>query len=48
MTACVRAVIAALAGQPAQADTWFVRAVHDAPSIPFAYEDGDRALLDCR
>jgi tetratricopeptide (TPR) repeat protein len=45
---CVRArgVIAALAGQPAQADSWFARAVHDAPSIPFAYEDWGRSLLD--
>ncbi len=47
---CVRArgVIAALAGQPARADRWFARAVHDAPSIPFAYEDWGRALLDRR
>jgi len=45
---CVRArgVIAALAREPARADTWFARAVHDAPSIPFAYEDWGRALLD--
>ncbi|HZQ40074.1 MAG TPA: hypothetical protein VFA87_04755, partial [Rhizomicrobium sp.] len=45
---CLRArgVIAALAGQPPRADGWFARAVHDAPSIPFAYEDWGRALLD--
>src|SRR5215471_7759506 len=45
---CVRArgVIAALAGQPARADTWFARAIHDAPSIPFAYHDWGRGLLD--
>ena len=45
---CVRArgVVAALAGEPARADSWFARAVHDAPSIPFAYEDWGRALLD--
>ena len=47
---CVRArgVIAALAGQPARADGWFARAIHDAPSIPFAYEDWGRALLERR
>jgi tetratricopeptide (TPR) repeat protein len=47
---CVRArgVIAALAKQPARADFWFTRAVHDAPSIPFAYQDWGRALLDRR
>jgi len=45
---CVRTrgVIAALAGQAARADGWFARAVHDGPSIPFAYEDWGRALLD--
>src|SRR5262249_44570812 len=45
---CVRArgVIAALAKDPVRADGWFARAVHDAPSIPFAYEDWGRALLD--
>jgi len=45
---CVRArgVIAARARQPARADSWFARAIHDAPSIPFAYEDWGRALLD--
>jgi tetratricopeptide (TPR) repeat protein len=44
---CVRGrgVIAALAGQPARADYWFSRAVHDAPSIPFAYNDWGNALL---
>jgi tetratricopeptide (TPR) repeat protein len=45
---CMRArgVIAALASQAARADSWFARAVHDAPSIPFAYEDWGRSLLD--
>ena len=28
------------------ADLWFARAVHDAPSIPFAYADWGQALLD--
>jgi tetratricopeptide (TPR) repeat protein len=47
---CLRArgVIAELAAQPARADGWFARAVHDAPSIPFAYEGWARALLDRR
>jgi tetratricopeptide (TPR) repeat protein len=35
----MRGRIAQEAGQPAQADAWFARAVHDAPSIPFAYAD---------
>jgi tetratricopeptide (TPR) repeat protein len=42
----VRGMIAALAGQPARTDYWFAHAVHDAPSIPFAYHDWGRALLD--
>ena len=47
MTACARAVSSPrCAGQLARADGWFARAVHDAPSIPFAYEDWGRALLD--
>jgi tetratricopeptide (TPR) repeat protein len=41
-----RGIIAALAREPARADAWFARAVHDAPSIPFAYEDWGRVLLD--
>jgi tetratricopeptide (TPR) repeat protein len=41
-----RAQVAELERQPARADFWFARAVHDAPYIPFAYEDWGRALLD--
>jgi tetratricopeptide (TPR) repeat protein len=41
----IRGTIAALAGQPDKADAWFARAVHDGPSIPFAYHDSGRALL---
>jgi tetratricopeptide (TPR) repeat protein len=45
---CVKArgAIAALAGEAGRADYWFARAIHDAPSIPFAYNDWGRALLD--
>ncbi len=44
---CIRihATIAALAGKPAQADALFVRAVQQAPSIPFAYYDWGQALI---
>jgi tetratricopeptide (TPR) repeat protein len=44
---CVRTrgTIAALAGEAGRADYWFARAVHDAPSIPFAYNDWGQALL---
>jgi tetratricopeptide (TPR) repeat protein len=41
-----RAQIAELQGQHARADWWFDRAVKAAPSIPFAYADWGRALLD--
>jgi tetratricopeptide (TPR) repeat protein len=41
----VRARIADLAGNSGQADFWFGRAVHDAPSIPFAYQDWGRSQL---
>jgi hypothetical protein len=40
-----RGVIAAAAGRWSSADTWFARAVHDAPSIPFAYADWGQSLL---
>ena len=40
-----RALIAAAAKQPGRADYWFARAVHAAPSIPFAYADWGQALL---
>ena len=39
----VRGQIAAIAG--VQADTWFARAIHDGPSLPFAYHDWGRWLL---
>jgi predicted Zn-dependent protease len=42
----IRGEIAAESNHPNQADYWFDRAVHDAPSIPFAYNDWGRALLD--
>jgi Tfp pilus assembly protein PilF len=41
----IRGQIASEAQQWARADYWFARAVHDAPSIPFAYEDWGRTLL---
>jgi len=41
----MRGLIAEQARQPAQADAWFARAVHDAPSIPFAYNDWGKTLL---
>ena len=41
----VRGQIAAIAGDGSQADTWFARAVHDGPSLPFAYHDWGEALL---
>jgi tetratricopeptide (TPR) repeat protein len=40
-----RGVIAAAAQQWSRADGWFARAVHDAPSIPFAYHDWGMVLL---
>ena len=44
---CVRTrgLIAVAAKQWARADYWFARAVQQAPSIPFAYEDWGRSLL---
>jgi tetratricopeptide (TPR) repeat protein len=42
----MRALIAETANQPARADDWFARAVHDAPSIPRAYADWGQALLE--
>jgi len=41
----IRGRIAGIAGQQDRADWWFARAVHDAPSIPFAYTDWGQALL---
>ncbi len=41
----IRGQIAALAGQQAQADAWFTRAIHDARSPPFAYADWGQVLL---
>ena len=41
----VRGQIASEAKQWGRADYWFAKAVHDAPSIPFAYEDWGRSLL---
>ena len=40
-----RGLIAATAKQWGRADYWFAHAVHDAPSIPIAYEDWGRSLL---
>jgi tetratricopeptide (TPR) repeat protein len=41
----IRGQIAAEASQWGRADYWFDRAVHDAPSIPFAWHDWGRMLL---
>jgi predicted Zn-dependent protease len=41
----IRAKIAELRGQHARADWWFARAVHGAPSIPFAQSEWGQALL---
>jgi len=41
----IRGQIASIAGNPVQADSWFARAVHDGPSLPFAYHDWGRSLL---
>ncbi len=45
---CVRTrgQIAAAARQWSRADYWFARAVHDGPSLPFAYADWGQSLLD--
>ena len=41
----IRGQIASIAGNPVQADSWFAHAVHDGPSLPFAYHDWGRSLL---
>ena len=41
-----RARIAALKGEPARADWWFARAIQNAPSSPFAWQDWGAALLE--
>ncbi|HEX4301513.1 MAG TPA: hypothetical protein VHZ78_01880 [Rhizomicrobium sp.] len=41
----VRGVIAALARDRRQAETWFARAIAAAPSIPYAYADRGEMLL---
>ena len=41
-----RARIAELQDEGRRADYWFARAVHDAPSVPFAYADWGQALLE--
>jgi tetratricopeptide (TPR) repeat protein len=41
----IRGQVADLAGRPSQADAWFKRAIHDAPSLPFAYTEWGQALL---
>jgi len=41
----IRGLIAEEAGQRAQADGWFARAIQDAPSIPFAYEEWGRVMV---
>jgi tetratricopeptide (TPR) repeat protein len=42
----IRGMIASEAKQWGRADGWFAKAVQDAPSIPFAYEDWGRSLLE--
>ena len=42
----IRGMIASEARQWAQADGWFTKAAQDAPSIPFAFEDWGRSLLE--
>jgi len=42
----IRGTIASEGRQWARADTWFAKAVHDAPSIPIAHEDWGRSLLE--
>jgi len=42
----IRARISEQARQPARADAWFSRAVHDAPSIPRAYAGWGEAYLE--
>lgn len=42
----MRARIAELEGQHARADWWFVRAIHDAPSIPLMYATWGQVLLE--
>jgi tetratricopeptide (TPR) repeat protein len=42
----IRGLIAAQGRQWARADTWFAKAVDDAPSIPMAHEDWGRSLLE--
>ena len=41
----IRGAIAAQAQQSGRADYWFAKAVHDAPSIPYAYADWGTSLL---
>ena len=41
----IRGMIAAEAGQAGRADFWFAKAVHDGPSLPFAYAAWGQALL---
>jgi tetratricopeptide (TPR) repeat protein len=41
----IRGQIADAAKQHGRADYWFARAVHDGPSIPFAYTDWGQSLL---
>ena len=45
---CVRyrGLIAAAAKEWGRADYWFAKAVHDAPSVPFAYAAWGQALLE--
>lgn len=45
LCARVRGTIASLAGEGERADSWFARAVHDGPSLPFAYHDWGRSFL---
>ena len=43
----MRGKIAAVEGNWGRANYWFARAVHDGPSLPFAYTDWGYALLNC-
>src|SRR5262249_16516948 len=42
----MRALIAAGARQPQQADVWFAPAIHDAPSLPRAHAHWGKAFLE--
>jgi len=41
----VRGMIASQDGRWDRADSWFAKAIHDGPSLPFAYSDWGRSML---